>query len=114
MSPTPHCISLARGWITAEGRWERIFHAPTLPATVTQVRLVVDPCPQRSQIRLNGHELTWTQTDSRLDCDITHRVQPTNRLSIELSKRAGQDASTASAPPFEAHLEIFDEIFDNA
>jgi hypothetical protein len=100
MSPVPHCISLARGWKITEGRGERIFHAPSLPATVSQVRLVINPLRRDSQIQLNDEALAWNEKDSRLDCDVTHRLLSVNRLVVE---------TIGSLPSFEVHLEIYED-----
>jgi hypothetical protein len=100
MSQAPHRISLARGWKTSEGKGERIFHAPTLPASVSQVRLVITPQLRDSQIQLNGEALPWREGGSQLDCDVTQRLQPVNRLVVE---------HVDDLPPFEAHLEIYED-----
>lgn len=110
MTPAPHRISLVRGWTYSPGRWERIFHAPTLPASVTHVRLVITPSPAADwQIQLNGQELTWSQGDSRLDCDIKDRLQPSNRLVIHSHDSTDCNPPMHGSLPFEAYLEIFDE-----
>ena len=115
MSPSPHRISLARGWRTTDGRWERIFHSPTLPLTVTQVHLVIDPCPQGSRIRLNGSDLAWRERDSRLDCDIRSRIQSVNRLVVEIPEAtlaavsSANDEASRTHSPFDIYLEIFED-----
>jgi hypothetical protein len=100
MSPVPHRISLGRGWKTIAGRGERIFHAPTLPSTVSEIRLVVTPQLRESQFQLNGEALAWRNNGSQLDCDITQRLQPVNRLVIE---------NIGSLTSFEIYLEIYED-----
>jgi hypothetical protein len=110
MTPAPHRISLARGWTDSPGRWERIFHAPTLPTSVTHVRLVITPSPAADwQIQLNGQQLAWNQKDSQLDCDIKNRLQPSNHLVIHITDGPDRNPAIHGNPPFEAYLEIFDE-----
>lgn len=100
MRPAPHRISLGRGWKITDGRGERVFHAPTLPPTVSHVRLVIAPRLRESQIHLNGDALAWTEDGSQLDCDITGRLRPVNRLVVE---------NIGSLPSFEVHLEIYED-----
>jgi hypothetical protein len=110
MTPTPHRISLARGWRGSLQRWERTFHAPTLPATVTQVRLVISLSQAKArQIQLNGEELTWNQRDSQLDCEVKDRLQSINKLVIHTDDSTHCNSEIHSNPPFEAYLEIIDE-----
>ena len=109
MSPSPHRISLTRGWRTTGGRWERIFHSPTLPLTVTQIHLVIDPCPQNSRIRLNDRELAWRGEDSRLDCDISDCIAEVNRLVVEIRMVSEIHEGLRSNSPFDVYLEIFED-----
>lgn len=110
----PHRISLRRGWkITASEPWERVFHAPTLPATTVAVRLVIAPCSSDAQIHLNGDELAWSQADSRLDCEVRDRLQRLNRLTLGgvLMERSHiKEGERQELPsPFDAYLEIDDD-----
>ncbi|MCU0708724.1 MAG: hypothetical protein MUF23_10560 [Pirellula sp.] len=115
----PHRISLRRGWKrsspewSAPELWERIFHAPTLPASTIGVRLVIVPCFSGWQIHLNGNELTWSQTDSRLDCEVTHRLERVNRIIVRgiqtKPSHAKEGERQELLSPFDAYLEIYDE-----
>lgn len=115
MSLAPHRISLSRGWTTSLGQWKRTFHAPTLPSTTAIVKLVIDPFPPRSRIRLNGLELTWKIDSSRLDFDITGHILSANQLVVEIpdiltEKNYGKlPAQSRNHSPFDIYLEIFEE-----
>lgn len=115
MSLAPHRISLSRGWTESLGQWKRTFHAPTLPSTNAVVKLVIDPFPPTSRIRLNGRVLTWKIDRSRLDFDITGHIQSTNQLVVEIPDTlAEKDHGEYPAPsrthsPFDIYLEIFED-----
>jgi hypothetical protein len=119
LTAMPHRISLRRGWkrtspgLSAPELWERIFHAPTLPASKIEVRLIIDPCYGGWQIHLNGHELTWSQTDSRLDCEVAHRLERVNRIivrGIQTEPSHAKEGERQELPsPFDAYLEIDDD-----
>jgi hypothetical protein len=75
----------------------RVFHAPSSIANAITVQLVIDSHPSPDSILLNGMSIPWCKMASRLVCDVTTLLQPTNRLAVILQRNPAVVADRAVA-----------------